>query len=246
MVTLREIALSDAPALYEFLSDPLVTAHISSPPPCLSSFEGFVTWAQRERALGNGACFGIVPHGLDQAVGLIQVRAQDPTFFVAEWGFAVGAPFWGTGVFAESANLVARFAFETLKVHRLEARAVTNNGRGGGALQKLGASPEAVLARAFKRPDRYDEQLLWTIIASEWPLAPAEKFSATAAKDRVRQAVTEALGHLRRPRAVIPRPLPALYPFFITGTATRPMCPACGRVLGPNHTCPSARGAGPG
>ena len=54
---------------------------------------------------------------------------------------------WATGVFQEAATLVATFAFHELKVHRLEARAVSQNGRGHGALQKLGAIAEAVLAK---------------------------------------------------------------------------------------------------
>jgi RimJ/RimL family protein N-acetyltransferase len=43
-------------------------------------------------------------------------------FSTAEWGFAVGSAFWGTGVFRESAELLLAFAFETIGVHRLEAR----------------------------------------------------------------------------------------------------------------------------
>ena len=54
-------------------------------------FEGFIEWAQRERTLGNEVCFGIVPPGLTAAVGIIQLRAQELSWFSAEWGFAIGA-----------------------------------------------------------------------------------------------------------------------------------------------------------
>src|SRR5687768_7985834 len=114
LVTVREVTATDAPTLYEALTDPRVTAHISPPPPSLRAIEGFIAWAQRERALGNGVAFGIVPSGLQHAVGLIQVRAFEPTFFTAEWGFVLSASFWSTGVFQEAAKLVMRFAFDTL------------------------------------------------------------------------------------------------------------------------------------
>src|SRR4051812_16476897 len=118
---LRELVAGDAPALFDLLVDPDVASHISSPPPSVEAFSGFIAWAQQERSHGTGVCFGIVPHGLTQAVGLIQVRAQDPSFFTAEWGFALGAAFWGTGIFRQAATLVAQFAFDVLHVHRLEA-----------------------------------------------------------------------------------------------------------------------------
>jgi len=85
------------------------------------------------------------------------MRETEPNFAVAEWGFALGSAFWGTGVFEEAAALVLSFAFEHLGVHRLEARAVVRNGRGTRALQKMGAVQEGVLRRSFETV--YDEPL---------------------------------------------------------------------------------------
>ena len=159
-------------------------------------------------------CFGIVPNGLTEAAGLIQVRTQDPSFFVADWGFALGAAFWGTGIFTEAAVLAAGFAFDVLDVHRLEARAVTHNGRGNGALQKIGAKTEGVLAKAFKTDDGYVEQLLWALTAEDLAERPRERFRGDAARARVVQAIEETrqLFGRCRPR---PGPNPHLYPFFV-------------------------------
>ena len=52
-----------------------VTRFISPPPTTLAGFERFIEWTHRERAAGNYVCFGIVPDGYDQAVGLFQVRS---------------------------------------------------------------------------------------------------------------------------------------------------------------------------
>ncbi|MDE3153994.1 MAG: GNAT family N-acetyltransferase, partial [Acidobacteriota bacterium] len=52
--------------------------------------------------------------------------------------------------------------------HRLEARAAVRNGRGNGALRKLGAVQEGVLRRSFLRHGEYLDQVLWTILADEW------------------------------------------------------------------------------
>jgi ribosomal-protein-alanine N-acetyltransferase len=111
-----------------------------------------------------------VPHGSDTAIGIFQVRSLEPAFGTAEWGFALASEFWGTGIFSDGAKLVVDFAFEVLGVHRLEARAALKNGRGNGALRKLGAVQEGVLRRSFERNGEYLDQALWTILQDEWTL----------------------------------------------------------------------------
>jgi ribosomal-protein-alanine N-acetyltransferase len=166
--TLRELRPSDAPSLLAMLSTEEVARFISPPPTTVEGFERFIAWTHRERAAGNYICFGIVPNGMEHAVGLFQVRQLEPGFGTAEWGFALGSEFWGTGLFVEGARLVVNFAFDTVGVHRLEARAAVKNGRGNGALRKLGAVQEGVLRKSFLRNGEYLDQVLWTILECEW------------------------------------------------------------------------------
>jgi len=220
LVHVREVALSDAPVLYELLSEPRVTQHLSGPPASFQAFQGFVRWAHRQRSAGNGVTFGIVPTGLRSAVGIVQVRALEPTWIVAEWGFALGVAFWGTGVFSEAAELVARFAFDHLNVQRLEARVVTSNGRASGALNKMGASAEVTLARSFKRPDgTYSEQLLWSLRAEDWRqrgLFDVGRFSPDAAKRRIAAVVSDVQQLLRDRSARATNDDSPEYPFLLT------------------------------
>jgi RimJ/RimL family protein N-acetyltransferase len=60
-----------------------------------------------------------------------------------------------------------------LGVHRLEARAAVENGRGNGALAKVGAVKEGVLRRSFLRGGRYIDQALWSIVREDWRQAKA-------------------------------------------------------------------------
>ena len=168
MVTLRELRLSDAPSLLAMLSTEEVARFISPPPATVQGFERFIAWTHRERAAGNYACFALVPHGMDTPVGIFQVRQLEPGFVTGEWGFAIGSPFWGTGMFVESARLVADFAFDVIGTHRLEARAAILNGRGNGALRKIGAMQEGILRKSFLRNGEYLDQALWTILDEDW------------------------------------------------------------------------------
>jgi [ribosomal protein S5]-alanine N-acetyltransferase len=168
MVTLRELRLSDASSLLAMLSTEEVARFISPPPTTVNGFERFIAWTHRERAAGNYVCFGVVPHGMDTAIGIFQVRQLEPGFGTAEWGFAIGSEFWGTGGFMDGAKMVVDFAFDVVGTHRLEARAAVANGRGNGALRKVGALQEGILRKSFLRNGEYLDQTLWTILAEDW------------------------------------------------------------------------------
>jgi RimJ/RimL family protein N-acetyltransferase len=171
--TLRELRVTDATTLLSLLTTEEVTRFISPPPTTIEGFERFICWAQREREAGRYVCFAVVPTGYDDAVGLFQIRQLDPTFGTAEWGFALGSAFWGSGLFVSGANLMIDFAFDVIGVHRLEARAAVQNGRGNAALQKIGAVREGILRKSFVRNGRSLDQALWAIV-------PEDRFRAKA------------------------------------------------------------------
>ena len=113
-------------------------------------------------------CYGVVPEGLTTAIGLFQLRALEPSFGSCEWGFALGSQFWGTGLFVDGAKAILDFGVDVLGTLRFEARAAVANGRGNGALRKLGAVQEGVLRRSFLKNGQFLDQMLWSILAEEW------------------------------------------------------------------------------
>jgi ribosomal-protein-alanine N-acetyltransferase len=117
---------------------------------------------------GRDACFAVTVDSTDTAIGIFQLRELEPGFGTAEWGFAIGSAYWGTGVFQEGAELMVKFAFEVVGVHRLEARAAVKNGRGNGALRKIGAVQEGLLRKSFLKDGEYLDQALWTILHEDW------------------------------------------------------------------------------
>lgn len=173
MVTLREIEVGDARSLLAMLSTEEVARYISPPPTTVEGFEHFIVWAQAQRELGEYVCFSVVPRGMSAAIGLFQVRRLDAGFENAEWGVALGSAYWGTGMFIDGGRLTIDFALTTLGVRRLEARAAVANGRGNGAMRKIGAVQEGLLRASFLRDGKYLDQLLWSILESDWLQAKA-------------------------------------------------------------------------
>jgi len=167
-VVLRELRSTDAPSLFALLTTEEVSRFISPPPTTVDGFEKFIAWTHRQRRAGSYACFAVTLANDDTAIGIFQLRELEPGFGTAEWGFAIGSPYWGTGVFQEGAEMLVSFAFEQVGVHRLEARAAVRNGRGNGALRKIGAVQEGILRKSFLKNGEYLDQTLWTILDEDW------------------------------------------------------------------------------
>ena len=167
-VTLRQLRASDALSLCTLLTTEEVSRFISPPPTTVDGFERFIAWTLRQRQAGTYACFAVTVDSTDTAIGIFQLRELEPGFGTAEWGFAIGSAYWGSGVFQEGAELMVKFAFEVVGVHRLEARAAVKNGRGNGALRKIGAVQEGLLRKSFLKDGEYLDQALWTILHEDW------------------------------------------------------------------------------
>jgi ribosomal-protein-alanine N-acetyltransferase len=166
--TLRELTAEDAPVLLAMLNTEEVARFISPPPTTIEGFEAFIAWTIVQREKGNHICFGVVPAGMTAAVGLFQLRSLEAGFGSCEWGFALGSQFWGTGLFAEGAAAILNFGVDVVGAQRFEARAAVANGRGNGALRKIGAVQEGILRRSFLRNGQYHDQVLWSILAEDW------------------------------------------------------------------------------
>jgi len=161
-VVLRDLRAADAASLFELLTTEEVARFLSRPPDSARGFERFIQWAAHERSAGRHACFAVTLPTSDEAIGIFQVRSIVERPGTAEWGFALGSPFWGRGLFEDGAALALGFAFSTMGAHRLEACAAARNERGNRALQKLGALQEGHVRQSFRRTGELD-QVLWTI-----------------------------------------------------------------------------------
>jgi RimJ/RimL family protein N-acetyltransferase len=217
-IRIREVEAADAAALLELFGDPRVSQYLYTPPASLTQFEGFIEWTQRQRQAAKCVCFAVVPNGLQQPIGLFQLRALEAEFHVAEWGFAMMPSFWSTGLFEEAATLVAEFAF-AIGVKRIEARAVVANGRANRALEKIGAKGEALLRKAFKLNE---PQFLWAIVADEWSApkgAPSTPFEAAKIRAQIARAIAEMPV---APRTVKHQWAPPPFPFFLSRLLDEP------------------------
>jgi RimJ/RimL family protein N-acetyltransferase len=167
-ITLREPEAQDLGRLADLLSLGDASRFGIEEPVSDVGVQELIERVARERANGTSVTFVIALSGTRTIVGLIQVRQLDPVFEAAEWECTIAPSSRGSGIFMEAARLAGSFAFGTLGTHRLEARVLLQNGRGNGALRKLGAVQEGVLRRSVRSAGEYFDQVLWSILKEDW------------------------------------------------------------------------------
>jgi RimJ/RimL family protein N-acetyltransferase len=167
-VTLRELKASDAEALFTHLSTPSVMRYMAESPQSVAGFRRFIKWARAQQRRGTHMSLGVVPAGETDVFGVLQIWPIESDFSTAEWGIACGERVWGSGVCRAAAHLLLEFAFETIGVRRLEARAVDANRRSNSMLRDLGATAEGTLRSGFRRDDVVMDHVMWSILAEEW------------------------------------------------------------------------------
>jgi RimJ/RimL family protein N-acetyltransferase len=137
-IRLREVQHDDAAALTALFQVPGVSAHLDPPPASEAEFKSWINLCQSRHADGRAACYTLLT-GDDEVSGLFMaLRFDDPQR--AEIGFAMAPHLWGTGVFLTTINLYLDFLFNEWGVRTLVGKTLERNGRGVGAMRKLGAT----------------------------------------------------------------------------------------------------------
>jgi RimJ/RimL family protein N-acetyltransferase len=167
-VQLREPGPADLASLVGVLSLADASSFGLDAPASDAAIKALIDRAPRDRAKGHALTFVIVLTSTSEVVGLLQIRPLDPAFEAGEWECTLAPAVRGHGVFLEAARLAGSYLFGAVGAHRLEARVLLQNGRGNGALRKLGAVQEGILRQAARAGAGYADQVLWAVLKEDW------------------------------------------------------------------------------
>lgn len=146
-----------------------------------SGWRGRINRYRQDYAQGASAAFFIVENASGRLAGGITLgNIRHGVSQSAHIGYWVGERFAGRGLMVDAVALVARYAFETLKLHRLEAACIPDNHRSVRVLEKAGFQREG-LARSFlKINGRWHDHTLYALIAGDPPGAMSASRLAAA------------------------------------------------------------------
>lgn len=174
-ISLRTLHEYDYPAWYEVrrrCRDWLVPweprpAGAPPAPEDQQSFAQRCALRERERQLGGGYGFGIFADGaLAGEITLSSIqRGPFQNGFIGYW---VDQAWAGRGLAPEAVVLVLRFAFEDLRLHRVEIAIVPRNRPSRRVMEKLDLREEGVSIRFLEIDGVWEDHVRYAITAEEW------------------------------------------------------------------------------
>jgi ribosomal-protein-alanine N-acetyltransferase len=169
----RSPVIEDIPALYPHYSDTETMTYL----PFLrwQSLEDGHAWLQRMRSFdqSGSAHQWIFERKQDrQMLGAICLFNKDMQDMRAEIGYMQGQVHWGQGYAQEAARAVIDFAFDTLKLHRLEATVNPANAASFSLLLRLGFQYEGTQRERHQYQGEYYDMAWYSLLAREWRAFP--------------------------------------------------------------------------
>jgi len=130
--------------------------------------EDFETFLERNEKEEN-ECF-LICRKEDKAIaGMINLSQIFRGIFQnAYLGYALGEKFTKQGLMTEAIELILRFAFKNLRLHRVEANVQPTNLASIAVLRKNGFTKEGFSRRYLKIDNKWRDHERWAIIAEDW------------------------------------------------------------------------------
>ena len=119
--------------------------------------------------LDSNECFLICRSQDDAIVGQINLsQIFRKAFQNAYLGYQLFNGFTGKGYMAEAVHLVLEFAFEKLKLHRIEANVQPNNLPSIAVLKRAGFAKEGFSKRYLKIGGKWRDHERWALVKEDW------------------------------------------------------------------------------
>lgn len=165
-ISLIPMELAYIQELYECACHPEIWTHYPAEIKTIDEMESFVTKAIKGRDKKDQYPFVVYDKELKEVIGSTRyLRISDENNNLSI-GFTWYTPkVWKTRVNTETKYLLLNYAFEYLKVVRVEIITTPDNIRSQRAIERIGAIKEGLFRKKYNNTD----YIIYSIIDSEWP-----------------------------------------------------------------------------
>lgn len=173
LVDLRAIERADAPRLHAWLNDPAVMRGWGASAAAVSSTEvqrQLEGWLAEEATQGRPAALLVeTPAPESNPVGLVLLRADRPESRSVELSLLIGdTERWGQGLGTDAVQTALDACFGGWNLHRVWLRAEAWNTRAHRLYARCGFRQEGTLRQAAFLDGRFEDVLVFGILAAEW------------------------------------------------------------------------------
>jgi ribosomal-protein-serine acetyltransferase len=137
----------------------------------LGDTSAFIAGTRRQVAEDDGFQAAVVFEG--RLAGVAGFHSVDWPHRKASFGYWLGEEHQGRGTMTRAVRALVDHALHTWQLHRVEARVAPENVRSRAVLERLGFRQEGTLRQAELVGERYLDNVVYAVLASEWD-APAQ------------------------------------------------------------------------
>jgi [ribosomal protein S5]-alanine N-acetyltransferase len=142
-----------------------------------ASFSARCAMRERERQLGSGFGFGIFYES--RFCGEITLSSiQRGPFQNGAIGYWIDEEMAGAGLVPEAVVVVLQFAFETLRLHRIEVAIIPRNVASRRVVEKLGLRSEGVALGYLEIDGNWEDHVRYAMTSEEWTVRGHELWAS--------------------------------------------------------------------
>ncbi|MGA4720921.1 GNAT family N-acetyltransferase [Fictibacillus nanhaiensis] len=112
--------------------------------------------------------FAVVEKQSNLLIGAGELQISSFSNRVGEIGYVFHPDYWGKGFATEAGQLLLRFGFEVLQLHRIFATCDPRNKASEKVLKKLDMTLEGVLRESILLKDGWRDSILFSMLEHEW------------------------------------------------------------------------------
>ncbi|HYK77662.1 MAG TPA: GNAT family protein [Daejeonella sp.] len=169
-VLLRPLTLEDEPALQVIANDESLWIYGLSDLSKAGELQKYIKKALEDQAQGICAVWVVIDKASNKVAGctrLSEISWKDERGQIG-WTW-IGRDFQGSGLNKAMKFLILKYAFETLRLNRVEFKADERNHQSRQAILGIGATREGVLREHMKLHNGYIRNTVYySILSSEW------------------------------------------------------------------------------
>ncbi len=165
-VVLRPITMEDTPLIVAWRNDPSVLQNFIYRGPFTAAVH--INWMKTRVASGEVVQYIIEDRESGRPVGSVYFRDVNSSYHSAEYGVFIGeSEARGKGLGSETARLFTDFGFETLGLHRISLRLLSDNVQARRSYENAGFQVEGVFRDMVLLDGRYRDVLFMARLREE-------------------------------------------------------------------------------
>lgn len=166
---LREITLDDAEDMFRNYSDPQVMRYWGQAPlRSLDEMRQKIADIAAAFAAGEGIRWGMALKGSEGLIGSCGHWRLLKEHFRSEIGYELALDHWGKGLMPEAIGAIARFGFERMGLHTIEAQIDPNNQASRRVLEKQGFVQEGYFRENYFFNGQFTDTAVFSLLKADW------------------------------------------------------------------------------